>query len=183
MNIAQQAHQDGQEFRKANGAQGAGEALENRARGVFTHTGLDFQHWQLYRDNRISGFQSIENGPEEQALTNTAYDTIYTLVPSTNRGRYALDDPEHGQNIASGDALAILLAGQWIEGSIVHAANLYVIAYGSRLVTSGYYFIARDGGMCGYESASSKECRSAPGVKSRRCTLSLTLHLGYTLCI
>jgi hypothetical protein len=26
MNIAQQAHQDGQEFRKANGAQGAGEA-------------------------------------------------------------------------------------------------------------------------------------------------------------
>lgn len=50
---------------------------------------------------------------------------------------------------ASGDALAILLAGQWIEGSILRAANLYVIAYGSCLVTSGYSFITRDGGMCG----------------------------------
>jgi hypothetical protein len=47
MNIAQQAHQDGQEFRKANGAQGVGEALENRAMGEFTHTGLDFQHCLL----------------------------------------------------------------------------------------------------------------------------------------
>ena len=84
MNIAQQAHQDGQEFRKANGAQGAGEALENRARGEFTHTGLDFQHWQLYRDNWISGFQSVENEPEEQALTNTAYDTIYTVAKRLN---------------------------------------------------------------------------------------------------
>lgn len=73
----------------------------------------------------------------------------YTLVPASNRGHYALDDPQHGQDIESGDSLAILFAGRWIEGSIEHKANVYAIEHGPRLVSSGYCFNARDGGMCG----------------------------------
>ena len=149
MNIAEQAYQDGQEFRKAHGAQGAGEAVENRVMEAFTRTGLDFEHWQLYRANWFSGYQSVEDGSQAQAPAHAAGETIYTLVPSARSGRYALDDPQHGRDIASGDALALLLAGQWIEGSIAHAANLYASAYGPRLVSSGYYFIARGGGVCG----------------------------------
>ncbi|HLX56871.1 MAG TPA: hypothetical protein VKR83_07590 [Ktedonobacteraceae bacterium] len=63
MNIAEQAYQDGQECRKANGAQVAGEALESQAMENFAQTGLDFQHWQLYRDNWMSGYQSVEDKP------------------------------------------------------------------------------------------------------------------------
>jgi Domain of unknown function (DUF5348) len=48
-------------------------------------------------------------------------ETIYTLVPSTNRGRYALDDPDYGSDLTSGEVLAILLNGHWIEGSIGHS--------------------------------------------------------------
>jgi hypothetical protein len=51
--------------------------------------------------------------------------------------------------VKSGDALAILLAGQWIEGDIEHKANVYAIEHGPRLISSGYYFNARDGGSCG----------------------------------
>ena len=65
MNIAQQAYQDGQEYRKANGMQAADEVVANRAMEAFTHTGLDFQHWQLYHDNWISGYQSVEDEPQE----------------------------------------------------------------------------------------------------------------------
>ena len=52
-------------------------------------------------------------------------DTVSTLVISSVRGRYALDDPLHGQDITSGQALAILLGGHWIEESIEHAGGLY----------------------------------------------------------
>lgn len=60
------------------------------------------------------------------------------LVTSIHRGRYALalDDPEQGPEIASGASLAILLGGQWIEGRVEHGG-------------SGYFFQARDGGICG----------------------------------
>jgi hypothetical protein len=37
--------------------------------------------------------------------------TIHTLVPSTSRGRYSLDDPVSGQDITSGDMLLMLLGG------------------------------------------------------------------------
>src|SRR5260370_42704792 len=50
-------------------------------------------------------------------------DTIYTLVPSSNRGRYALDDPETGHDLTSGEPIAILLGSQWIEGSIEHSGH------------------------------------------------------------
>jgi hypothetical protein len=71
----------------------------------------------------------------------------HTLVASTNRGRYALDDPE-GQDITSGDSMAIWLSEQWIEGSVEHAGMLYASEASGR-AERGYYFIARTGGMCG----------------------------------
>ena len=51
-------------------------------------------------------------------------DTMHTLIASTNRGRYALDDPA-GHDITSGDRMAIWLGGQWIEGSVEHAGSRY----------------------------------------------------------
>ena len=78
-----------------------------------------------------------------------ADDKIYTLVPSSNSGRYALDDPEHGQIVTGGDVLAILLNGQWIQGIIERAAHLYAIENAPQHVYSGYYFIDDDGNRCG----------------------------------
>ena len=76
-------------------------------------------------------------------------DTIYTLVPSTSRGRYALDDPVSGQDLTSGQPLALLLGGRWIDGSIEHTSGLYVREHTTRPVSSGYYFMASDGNVCG----------------------------------
>jgi hypothetical protein len=74
-------------------------------------------------------------------------DTFHTLVASTNRGRYALDDPE-GQDITGGDCIAIWLGGQWIEGSVEHAGKLYASEASGR-TERGYYFVASNGGVCG----------------------------------
>ena len=149
MNIAEQAYLDGQEDRKEYGVQRTAEAVEHQAMETYTHTGLDFQHWQLYRANWMSGYHSSENISNEQVSANTADDTIYTLVPSSRRGHYALDDPQHGRDIESGDALAILLAGRWIEGDIEQKEVVYAVEQGPRLIASGYCFNARDGGVCG----------------------------------
>lgn len=73
------------------------------------------------------------------------------LVASSNRGRYSLDTPE-GADITSGASIAIWLNGQWIEGRVEHsggpdAEGVYSITgVGERI---GYYFIARDGAVCG----------------------------------
>ncbi|MGZ3625749.1 MAG: hypothetical protein ACXVDN_16330 [Ktedonobacteraceae bacterium] len=83
---------------------------------AFTHTGLDFQHWQLYHENWRSGYQSVEDEPQEQAGVIATEDTIYTLVPSRTSDRYALDDTQNGRTVSSGDALTLLLDGQWITG-------------------------------------------------------------------
>src|SRR5260370_1093925 len=50
-------------------------------------------------------------------------DTIYTLVPSSNRGRYALNDPEHGHDLTTGEPIAILLGGRWAAGHIAHSSH------------------------------------------------------------
>jgi hypothetical protein len=76
-------------------------------------------------------------------------DTMSTLVISSTRGRYALDDAEHGQDITSGQALSILLNGHWIEGSIEHAGGLYTLELAVQPVSSGYYFLSNDGNVCG----------------------------------
>jgi Domain of unknown function (DUF5348) len=63
------------------------------------------------------------------------------LVASSNSGRYAMGDPEHGQ------ALEICLGGVWIAGSIEHAGRLYAIE--GMKPQRGYCFIASDGEVCG----------------------------------
>ncbi len=68
MNIAEQAYQDGQEDRKTNGMQRTAEALEHLAMAKYTHTGLDFQHWQLYRANWMSGYQFVEEAGASGSL-------------------------------------------------------------------------------------------------------------------
>jgi hypothetical protein len=62
-------------------------------------------------------------------------DTKHTLVPSTNRGRYALDDPE-GQDITGGDRIIVWLGGQWIEGSVEHAGMLYANESSGRAIAA-----------------------------------------------
>ncbi len=75
-------------------------------------------------------------------------ETVYMLVPSTNRGRYALNDPISGPDITSGQPLALLLGGYWIDGRVEHAGNLYESRRSGK-AERGYYFIAKDGTMCG----------------------------------
>ncbi len=80
-----------------------------------------------------------------------------TLVASSNSGKYAIDDPVESQDISSGTSLSIQLGGQWIDGSVEYASELYVnmgmqyLGEPPRLprVIDGYYFIARGGGICG----------------------------------
>ena len=50
-------------------------------------------------------------------------ETIRTLVPSANRGSYALDDGETGHDLTAGEPVAIFLGGQWIEGHIEHSGH------------------------------------------------------------
>jgi Domain of unknown function (DUF5348) len=102
--------------------------------------------------------------------------TIYTLVASTNRGRYCLDDPECGHDLTSGEPIALLLGGHWIEGRIEHSTmydqpGCYHSADDGKHhqpaheaavqdpvesamrqpldLFYGYYFIARDDTVCG----------------------------------
>ena len=75
-------------------------------------------------------------------------DSMHMLVPSTNRDRYALDDPDHGRELTSGSSIAILLYGQWIEGKVKHAEFLRAGDYNIKeRVPGGYYFIASDGSV------------------------------------
>lgn len=77
-------------------------------------------------------------------------DPISTLVASSTTGRYALDDPETGHDLTSGDLIAILLGGQWTLGSIEQSRQRYASSHlvAQRLLP-GYSFIARDGAVCG----------------------------------
>jgi Domain of unknown function (DUF5348) len=77
--------------------------------------------------------------------------TISTLVASSTKGRYALDDPETGHDLTSGEPIAIRLGGQWIEGHIEHSRQRYASAHLiSQHILPGYYFIASsDGAVCG----------------------------------
>jgi Domain of unknown function (DUF5348) len=76
---------------------------------------------------------------------------VHTLVASSTRGRYALDDPFEGHDITSGEPIAILLNGRWVDGSVEYASNTYAAPYqeSSRLTLSGYYFVGLHGGVCG----------------------------------
>jgi Domain of unknown function (DUF5348) len=72
---------------------------------------------------------------------------MHTLVASSTRGRYALDDPE-GWDISIGDAIAIWLGGQWIEGGVEHTGGLYADESTDKALR-GYYFESSTGGTCG----------------------------------
>jgi Domain of unknown function (DUF5348) len=85
-------------------------------------------------------------------------ETIYTLVPSTNRGRYTLNDPEYVHDLTTGERNSILLGGNWVEGRVEHAnvlthlhvaiAGCYALS-GVETVKLAYYFLATDGTVCG----------------------------------
>lgn len=77
-------------------------------------------------------------------------DIVHTLVASSTKGRYALDDSEEGHDLTSGEPVAILLGGRWVEGYIEHSRQRYTSAHiVSQHILPGYYFIARDGTICG----------------------------------
>ena len=86
-------------------------------------------------------------------------ETVYTLVPSTNAGRYALDDPVSGPDVTSGQSLAVLLGGHWINGRVEQTSNLYTNERSGQ-VERGYYFIAADDGTI---------CGLCTGMQVRRC--------------
>ena len=77
-------------------------------------------------------------------------DTVHTLVVSSTKGRYALDDSEEGHDLTSGEGITILLGGRWVEGHIEHSRQRYASAHMvPQHLLPGYYFIARDGTICG----------------------------------
>ena len=78
-------------------------------------------------------------------------DKVHTLVVSSNRGRYACDDSEHGHDLTSGERCAILLANQWVHGYIEYGPAYSVnVAPGKPM--QGYYFTSDIGeqsvGLC-----------------------------------
>ena len=82
---------------------------------------------------------------------------VYALVPSLNRGRYALDDPDGG-DLSTGQPIAILLGGRWTPGRVEHSnypsqkypdmPGCYALT-GVEDVKIGYYFVAKGGMVCG----------------------------------
>ena len=86
-------------------------------------------------------------------------ETTSSVIPSTNRGRYALSEPDEGddRDLTGGDALSILLGGQWRKGQIKHARRALLrsphrpgtTTSWDRGIQPGYSFIARDGSVCG----------------------------------
>lgn len=78
--------------------------------------------------------------------------SVYTLVPSRHPGRYALDEQDGG-DVTTGQPLAMLLGGRWIEGRVEHstypdAEGCYALT-GMAQIRIGYYFVASDGQVCG----------------------------------
>ena len=93
-------------------------------------------------------------------------DTIYTLVASSNRGRYALDDPETGHDVTSGEPIAFLLGGRWIAGRIEHSSH-----YDS----PGCYHIADSGRTSSQRSDKTENTR---GIEADRHTACACGHAG-----
>jgi uncharacterized protein DUF5348 len=86
-------------------------------------------------------------------------ETIYTLVVSSNAGRYACNDGATGHDITTGEPIALLLAGRWVAGRVEHSGlptEKYPDEVGVYSITSirgpqiGYYFISQAGhDICG----------------------------------
>ncbi len=71
------------------------------------------------------------------------------LVQSSNRGRYAIGDPDTGPDLTTGNTLEVLIGGRWIPGSVAHAP-VYAIAALPHQKVSGYFFVTRTGETCGF---------------------------------
>jgi len=73
------------------------------------------------------------------------------LIPSSNRGRYAVKDAPEGPyiDLTSGDMCEALLGRQWIIGVIEHSAEMYADPDLPYKAHRGYYFLAHDGSVCG----------------------------------
>lgn len=73
-----------------------------------------------------------------------------TLQFSSNSGRYQVGSDELAPDVTSGAACEIYLNGTWTPGHIEHAPVYAVERHVvSKAKISGYYFIARDGSVCG----------------------------------
>jgi hypothetical protein len=134
---------------------------ERTASGRFPHVWEVEVCWKTPRDTGYMTLFLKEEGTQflVTATDGTTPKQIYTLVPSTNRGRYALDDPQEGHDLTCGESCFIWLSGQWVHGHVEHsgmpstlrfpdAEGVYTLtnADGLRI---GYYFIATGGGVCG----------------------------------
>jgi hypothetical protein len=69
---------------------------------------------------------------------------IFTLVVSTNRGRYALGCPD-GVDVTGGTRLVVSLGGYWIPGIVEHGR----VCSGEDGIEHGYFFTADSGECCG----------------------------------
>lgn len=76
-----------------------------------------------------------------------------TLILSDNKGRYAVCatdsvgfDNENYPDLHAGMLIEVFLGGQWVQGR-VEFARVYVLPHDDNI--GGYYFIARDGTVCG----------------------------------
>jgi hypothetical protein len=74
------------------------------------------------------------------------------LVLSSNSGRYAIADPEHGMDLTSGTSCEIFFGtrGEWIKGTVEHDASGIYAEEGNPRGHGGYYFIGPGGivGLC-----------------------------------
>ena len=135
--------------------------LDRRAAlGTYTPTDEAYESDQLLEADLLSMLDEARGaGLAHASLKEEAdmNDTMYTLVPSANRGRYPLDDPDGG-DLTTGQHLAILVGGRWIEGRVEHSnypthkypdvAGCYTLT-GVDGVKIGYYFVAKGGNVCG----------------------------------
>lgn len=49
---------------------------------------------------------------------------IHTLVHSTNRGRFALDDAQYGRDLTCGDVISVQSGKLWIRGHVEHTQKV-----------------------------------------------------------
>ena len=86
-------------------------------------------HW------RFNGIALCREDMQLLVDRNAAYGALLTkalaahiLVPSTNRGRFSLDDPQYGADLTCGDRITLLVQGHWITGQIEHHRTGYSFA-------------------------------------------------------
>lgn len=71
------------------------------------------------------------------------------LVPSSNRGRYAISRPD-GVDLTSGARIEVWLGDQWIAGTVEHGRDTYVVETRTHEPPKvGYYFWSDDDAVCG----------------------------------